>query len=257
MSELNDLSKFADGQFDALRLALSERRQELGITMTELARRVGVSPSLVSQIERGQTLPSVPTLFALASELGATVDAFFSAPPAEANEDEAQQSTRATELRSAGSSVVINRRDTAGDSQPREHLYVVRHSHRAAVDIRGGVHWERLTPTSIDDAEFLELIYQPRATSNSELYRHPGIEMLVVLEGTFAIDIGFERYVLEEGDSALFPSSLPHRYTNPTDHVSRAVTVILRDHMGDDGGGPVQPSYLAGGNDPPKRKDVR
>ena len=38
---------------------------------------VGVSPSLISQIERGQSQPSVATLFALAESLDVPVDAFF------------------------------------------------------------------------------------------------------------------------------------------------------------------------------------
>jgi transcriptional regulator with XRE-family HTH domain len=45
------------------------RRLELGLTLRELARRTGVSPSCVSQIERGLRPPSVGTLRALASEL--------------------------------------------------------------------------------------------------------------------------------------------------------------------------------------------
>src|SRR5215470_9118330 len=66
-------------QFDAIRVALVKRRTELGISMSQLARQIGISPSMVSQIERGQSLPSVATLFALAHALGAEVDAFFPA----------------------------------------------------------------------------------------------------------------------------------------------------------------------------------
>ena len=53
--------------------------------------------------------------------------------------------------------------------------------------------------------------------------------MVLVLSGRFEIYVGFERYELDEGDSIHFPSSFPHRYVNPTDEVSRAVTVILHD----------------------------
>ena len=47
--------------------------------------------------------------------------------------------------------------------------------------------------------------------------------------GRLDIHVGFERYELGPGDSIHFPSSLPHRYVNPTDEVARAVTVILHD----------------------------
>ena len=46
------------------------RRLELGMSMRELARRLGVSPSFVSRLETGRCPPSVGTLRALTSELG-------------------------------------------------------------------------------------------------------------------------------------------------------------------------------------------
>jgi len=49
-------------------------------------------------------------------------------------------------------------------------------------------------------------------SSSTSLTRlEPALNGQPVIEGIFAIDIGFEHYVLEKGDSALFPSSLPHR----------------------------------------------
>src|ERR687891_2849333 len=52
-------------------------RTARGLKVSALARAVGVSPSLISQIERGQSRPSVSTLFALAEALEVPVDAFF------------------------------------------------------------------------------------------------------------------------------------------------------------------------------------
>lgn len=178
------------------------------MSMSALARDVGISPSMVSQIERGRTLPSVATLFALATALGADIDVFFgdrvdrSRPPA-----------------------IVQPRAAQAD----ESRHVVRRGERATVHIGGGVSWERLTPAPLGTVEFLELVYAPGAESSGALYRHPGIEMTCVLEGAFRIDIGFEQYHLEPGDSIQFPSSLPHRYLNPTDTVARAITVITPD----------------------------
>ena len=183
--------------------------------MSELAREIGMSPSMVSQIERGQTLPSVATLFALATALGADVDIFFGD---QENGGRPRRPREPTELR-----------PEATVRPARERLYIVRRDERKSVDIRGGVRWERLTPRPLEMVEFLELVYSPGAESSAELYRHPGVEMVLVLEGTFRIHVGFEQYLLEPGDSMQFPSSLPHRYVNPTDGVSRAVTVIVPD----------------------------
>src|SRR3954464_4148510 len=56
---------------------LARLRGARGVKVSALARAVGVSPSLISQIERGQSRPSVSTLFELAQALDVPVDAFF------------------------------------------------------------------------------------------------------------------------------------------------------------------------------------
>src|SRR5205823_1536203 len=56
---------------------LREKRDERGLSLRELARRVEVSPSLVSQIETGKIQPSVRTLYAISSELGLSLDEIF------------------------------------------------------------------------------------------------------------------------------------------------------------------------------------
>ncbi len=205
-----------------MRLALAERRRALGMSMSSLAREVGISPSMVSQIERGQTLPSVATLFALVTALGVDIDALFES----GGDDGVRAGAKAEGLRVAA-------RETAGERPLREDLYVVRREKRPTIDIQGGIRWERLTPAPLEALEFLELVYAPGAESSAELYRHPGIEMLLVLEGAFRIHVGFEEYLLEPGDSMQFPSSLPHRYVNAAEGVSLAVTVVMPDaHAG-------------------------
>src|ERR1700744_4037584 len=56
---------------------LRKHRQESGMSLRALAREVGVSPSLISQIEHGKATPSVATLYAIASELGISLDELF------------------------------------------------------------------------------------------------------------------------------------------------------------------------------------
>lgn len=180
-------------------------RIERGMRVSDLARAAGVSPSLISQIERGQTRPSVSTLFALAETLGLPVDAFFREQP---------EQTAPADLPPA--------------PEPAD-PYVVRRADRVVIDIEGGVRWERLTPTTLRDAEFLELVYGPGAQSSTALYQHPGTEMIMILSGRLDIHLGFDCYHLAPGDSMHFSSALPHRYVNPTDETTRAVTTILRD----------------------------
>ena len=53
-------------------------RQRRALSVRELARRIGVSASLISQVETGRAQPSVTTLMALVTELELSLDSLFS-----------------------------------------------------------------------------------------------------------------------------------------------------------------------------------
>jgi transcriptional regulator with XRE-family HTH domain len=118
----------------AIGARLATHRAQRGIKVSALARQIGVSPSLISQIERGQSRPSVSTLFALAEALGVPVDAFFR---------DGDQVTEPPRLGLVGETPTADRRQR----------HVVRRGERSAIDIEGGVRWERLTPAPLDDLE--------------------------------------------------------------------------------------------------------
>jgi len=200
---------------------LARLRGGRGVKVSGLAREIGVSPSLISQIERGQSRPSVSTLFAMAQALDVPVDAFFRDTPPEGS---AAPRSRETEAEPAADA------NTAAPERGRgRRRYLVTRAERDVLEIEGGVRWESLTSTPLDELEFLELVYEAHAESSPRLYRHPGQEIALVLSGRLDIHVGFERYELGPGDSIHFPSSLPHRYVNPSDDVARAVTVIVHD----------------------------
>ena len=207
---------------------LAAYRGERGLRVAELAREIGVTPSLISQIERGQSRPSVSTLFALAQALDIPVDAFFREAAAASPPDAAAAAIPAA---------AVQLEPPAGVGRHlAEARYVVRQGNRATIDIEGGVRWERLTPQTMPHLDFFELVYGPGAESNPTLYSHPGTEMVLMLSGSLDISVGFETYRLAPGDSMEFPSSLPHRYANPGHTEARAVTVIMYDCPAD---GPV------------------
>jgi transcriptional regulator with XRE-family HTH domain len=193
---------------------LAAHRTRLGIRVAELARGVGVTPSLISQIERGQSRPSVSTLFALAQALDVPVDAFFRESPQPPGPARPRGGT------SPGA---------PADGAAAGGRYMVRKQDRAVIDIEGGVRWERLTRATMAHLDFFELIYEPGAESHPRQYTHPGTEMVLAISGCLEITVGFEHYLLKPGDSIDFPSSMPHRYFNPGDVTAHAVTVIFYD----------------------------
>jgi quercetin dioxygenase-like cupin family protein len=183
--------------------------------------------------------PSVSTLFGIAQALDVPVDAFFREPqpPAAvaAQPDGSPGSGGADAPGGAGD----GRTPTGpGQATAAGSRYAVRRGGRAVIDIEGGVRWERLTRSTLDHLDFFELVYEPGAESHPRQYTHPGTEMVLVMSGCLEITIGFERYLLEPGDSIDFPSSMPHRYVNPSAQTARAVTVILYDCPGGAGEAP-------------------
>jgi transcriptional regulator with XRE-family HTH domain len=188
---------------------LREVRSAGGLSVRELARRVGCSASLISQIERGVSVPSVGMLYALATELGSSLDYLLfgsgAAPAAPAA------------AVAAPPAAVVQR---GGD--------------RKIIDLASGVRWERLTPQSEAMTDFLEVIYSPGGHSTDERrpLRHDGREYALILSGTLTANIGFESYDLEPGDSIAFDASTPHEYLNKTGEVVRAISVVVHSEPG-------------------------
>jgi transcriptional regulator with XRE-family HTH domain len=104
-------------------------RQEEGLT---------ISPSLISQIERGRSKPSVSTLYAIVTELGISLDRLFGGA-----EDHVGHSSSPGELS-----------EEASSGQP-----VVHPDQRHVIELESGVRWERLTSGHNDKVDFLYVVY--------------------------------------------------------------------------------------------------
>jgi transcriptional regulator with XRE-family HTH domain len=181
---------------------LRAERERVGISLRELARRVGVSPSLVSQIELDRVNPSVSTLYALVTELGMTMsDIFGDSRP--------------------GARVV---RPLSGRDGLAE-----RPETRRVINLASGVRWERLTPRSDRDVEFLYVVYPVGAEScpDAALMTHGGKEYGYVSSGTLGVRVGFEEYELGPGGSIAFDSSSPHRLWAIGDEPVHAIWVVI------------------------------
>ena len=180
---------------------LRVRRQALGLSLRDLADRLGVTPSLISQIERDRANPSVSTLYALVAELDLSLDELLFAdrrPP-----------DRAEAAPSIGP---IQRADS-----------------RKQIRLASGVLWERLTTTSEPGIEFLLVTYEVGGASGPEdaFQRHSGHEWGYVLSGTLTVTIGFREYTLGPGDSVSLDSTTPHRLANAGDVPVHAIWFVL------------------------------
>jgi transcriptional regulator with XRE-family HTH domain len=204
---------------------LRKHREEAGMSLRALAREVGVSPSLISQIEHGKATPSVATLYAIVSELGISLDElFFDNPRGAAAIAEPEPERHA---------------DAGNERTPSSHWKapsegpVLRAGNRLSLTLATGVRWERLTASHDPGVEFLYCTYPVGGESAAadNLMTHEGSEYGIVLEGRCGATVGDDDYELEAGDSIAFDSRTPHRIWNLSgDKPMMAIwTVVGRD----------------------------
>jgi transcriptional regulator with XRE-family HTH domain len=192
-----------------LRVAREGRR----LSVRELARRIGCSASLISQIERGVSVPSVGVLYSLATELDSSLDYLLF------GSDQAKRAPAP---------------GTAQESPADPRGIVQRADGRKIIDLASGVRWERLTPGADAMADFLEVVYSPGGHSTDERrpLRHNGHEYGLVISGRLQANVGFESYELGPGDSIAFDSATPHEYLNKTGEAVRAIWVVIHTEPG-------------------------
>ncbi|MGQ0849315.1 MAG: helix-turn-helix domain-containing protein [Actinomycetota bacterium] len=182
---------------------LREERTKAGISQRELARRLGLSASMISQLESGLSKPSVGTLYAIVTELNLSLDRVI----------------RGEDYRDGN-----HRSPTERVVSPLVHP-----EDRQSIDLASGVRWEELTATSEDGVDFLYATYEVggASTADASLMRHHGREYGYVISGTLGIEIGFQEYELSSGDSIAFDSTLPHRLFNKGDQPVCAVWFVV------------------------------
>jgi transcriptional regulator with XRE-family HTH domain len=210
-----------------LRLAREERR----LSVRELARRIGCSASLISQIERGVSVPSVGVLYSLATELGSSLDHLLF------GSDQAQRADQPPPAAAPEQSGQAHGPGAARDSPraPVPHPGIVQRADgRKIIDLASGVRWERLTPGADAMTDFLEVVYSPGGHSTDERrpLRHDGHEYGLIISGTLQANVGFESYELGPGDSIAFDSSTPHEYLNKTGEPVHAIWVVVHTEPG-------------------------
>lgn len=156
---------------------LRELRTRRGLSLRALATEAGVSATLLSQVERGVTEPSLATLRRLAGVFGESVAALF-------------------ENRTAPS------------------VWISRPGERSTLrGPRGQVGYERLTPGN-GQLEVLRAVLEPGETTSAEPWSHPSLECAFVVGGTLTVELDGVPRMVRAGEAITFDSRQPHRYVN-------------------------------------------
>lgn len=164
-------------------------RRQRDLTLQQLGEETGLSPSMISLVERGRTSPSIGSLVAVASALRVPLKALFD------------------------------------DGLDAEHEYVVRHQDQTVMAPMPGVSRRTAVADSLRHIEISVNEWQPGVATEPRPARHPGFEYGLVLEGQLTVDVEGSRFVLMPGDLASYNSASPHSLHNDGDEVVRAVWV--------------------------------
>jgi quercetin dioxygenase-like cupin family protein len=154
-------------------------RGEKNLTLKMVEAASGVSATHVSEIERGETVPTIGALARIARALGKRT-AFF------LEENELGDASVLT-----AESLV--RESTAGGAAALERL---------TASIPGG------------SVQAIRVTLAPGRTHRAAPHRHDGVEALLVTRGSVRVEIDRESYVLHPGDTLHFDASRAHAYFN-------------------------------------------
>ncbi|MFL6450484.1 MAG: helix-turn-helix domain-containing protein [Bryobacteraceae bacterium] len=165
------------------------------IALVDLGKHTGLSASMLSQLENGKLIPTLPTLARIATVFDVGLEFFFG---------EKRQKKNFSVIRAPDR---IRFPESPENPQP---LY----------------YFEVLAYGATDKTIAAYLADFPRsAGGNVREHQHEGSEFVHVLSGTLAINYQSNEHILEAGDSVYFDSSEPHSYLGRSEEPARAIVV--------------------------------
>jgi DNA-binding XRE family transcriptional regulator/quercetin dioxygenase-like cupin family protein len=221
---------------------LKRVRQQSGLSLREVARQLGVSPSFVSQLENGKSQPSVATLYSISQLLDVSIDQLFSTDGHDGDGSwapgpvvrTAPGSARGGSVTAVAATTPVERADlgSPADAWPAERavgrLSVTRPGERVRLEMASGVVWEQLATNTGTALDFIEVIYPPHSTSTNDhrMLQHAGSEFGYLIEGELEITVGFDVFTLRTGDALGFDSSMPHLLANRGSTPARGIWFV-------------------------------
>ena len=150
--------------------------------LVELGKHTGLSPAMLSKIERGRLYPTLPTLLRIALVFSVGLEFFFAGAREKPVVAVVRKSERVTLPEKPGARQVAYRFESL-DYLATERKFNSYH------------------------AEFF-----PATPDQLRPHAHPGGEFIYALAGTLCVQVNGEEHALAAGDSMYFDSSLPHAY---------------------------------------------
>jgi transcriptional regulator with XRE-family HTH domain len=172
---------------------LRAAREDIGLSIRQLAEKTGLTNSFISQLERNRAAASLNSLVRICDVLGIRLSTLFEPP----------------------------------------RVWIVRRDDRTKVDYGGtGIADFLLTPSTDGRIQVLETLIAPGGVSQRDYTLQVDLEVAIVLEGAIEFTIEMETILMNEGDALGFPGRDPHSWRNASDtEPARIVWVLHRMSM--------------------------
>ncbi|MCX2750040.1 helix-turn-helix domain-containing protein [Arthrobacter sp. MI7-26] len=197
------------------------QRERMGLSLRAVASTVGISASMLSQVETGKLHPSVATLYQIASHLGISVDLLMGVDGSAARLEPDQNTARVAVMRAAEG---------------------------PTIERASGVTWQPLAGQPAWSVQTTLVTYAARGAStvDKKMTRHNGIESGYLLAGELTLLLGFERTLLRPGDSFCFDATEPHLFVNESATDAKGIWFVTggEDSAGNASQGPSFGSLL-------------
>ena len=176
---------------------LRKLRLRKKVSLSDLGKHSGLSASMLSQLENGRMIPTLPTLVRIATVFNVGLDHFF------------------------------------GEARGEKVFSLMRGSERMKFPERPGIaspafFFQCLTLATQTSGMQAYLAEFPRlGKEEASEHFHDGSEFIYVFEGEIALKCSGDSHLLGAGDSVFFDASEPHSYRGTAKHGSRAIVVTM------------------------------
>lgn len=194
----NATTPTADAQAQALGQTIQRLRKAYNMSLGELSEQSGVAKSIISQIERNETNPTLSTVVRLSKALDTTIDEV---------------------LRGESKSLFIEHQSKSGVPMLESQDGLCRLAIAGPLNL-------------VDFFQWYDFHAQPNGVLESSPHPAGTVEHLYLVTGEIAVTTGNETKILKHGETLRFKADVPHKIVNVGSTHAHAVMMLALRQFG-------------------------
>lgn len=175
---------------------IKELRKQDGKIISKIAKKAEVTSGLISRIENGRTIPSLPVLLKIINALEIEITTFFAGMP-----------------QTNGSNFIVSRKENCSLIEKEDDAV--------------GFEYNYIFGKQISSLGFETVLLEVKPNSRREKVTTDAYEFKYILSGECYYYIGEEEVLLKEGDSIFFDGRMPHVPVNKSTKSSKMLVTYI------------------------------